>query len=144
MNNSYYIFLDTSFFKALIDPKDQFHKEADNIIQKLRGEEVILVTSNYILDESFTLIRVKCGLEFSERLRQDIALSSIAIKIIRVTVADEANAWDWFKNDWSKLSFTDCVSFAMMKRLEIKRVAAFDAHFQRAGFEIETAITEQR
>ena len=34
------------------------------------------------------------------------------------------------------LSFTDCVSFAVMKRLGIGRAAAFDRHFSRAGFKM--------
>jgi len=53
-----------------------------------------------------------------------------------VTAADEAKAWDWFGLDWSDLSFTDCVSFAVMKRLGIGRAAAFDRHFARAGFKM--------
>jgi len=56
---------------------------------------------------------------------------------MRVTVADEAGAWQWFVKNWSKLLFTNCVSFAFMKRLRITRAAAFDEHFKRAGFKIE-------
>ena len=51
-----------------------------------------------------------------------------------IDVADEAQAWKWFLNDWSKLSFTDCVSFAVMKRLDIARAATFDEHFNQARF----------
>jgi len=58
------------------------------------------------------------------------------VRIRRVTAADEAKAWDWFGLDWSDLSFTDCVSFAVMKRLGIGRAAAFDRHFARAGFKM--------
>jgi hypothetical protein len=34
------------------------------------------------------------------------------------------------------LSFTDCVSFVLMKIKKIKRVFTFDHHFQLAGFQI--------
>lgn len=139
MNKTSYIFVDTSFFKAILDIKDEFHINAKKIFKRLQGEEeTLLITSNYVLDESFTLLRKRCGLEACIQLRDDFVRSSKAIKLIRITLADDARAWNWFLNDWSDLSFTDCVSFALMNRLNIKRSATFDQHFQRAGFEIET------
>lgn len=130
------VFVDTSGFKALVDSKDEFHMRIKPIWQHLSQEDIDLVTSNYILDESFTLIRDRCGVKIVEKFR-DILAKSPNLKIIRVSLADEAKAWNWFTKDWSKLSFTDCVSFALMKRLSIKRVATFDNHFPRAGFKIE-------
>ena len=129
--------MDTSFFKTLVDPKDDFHGDALKVINSLQNEKVELVTSNYILDESFTLIKIRCGRELVNQFRKDLAESSLVLKLIRVTVKDEAKAWEWFLLDWSDLSFTDCVSFALMKRLDITRVAAFDQDFERAGFKIE-------
>jgi len=35
-----------------------------------------------------------------------------------------------------RLSFTDCVSFVLMKSKNIKKVFTFDYHFQLAGFQI--------
>ena len=131
------VFVDTSFFKTLVDPKDDFHGDALKVINSLQNEKVALVTSNYILDESFTLIKIRCGRELVNQFRKDLAESSLVLKLIRVTVKDEAKAWEWFLLDWSDLSFTDCVSFALMKRLDITRVAAFDQDFERAGFKIE-------
>ncbi len=132
------VFLDTSFFKAAIDPKDDFYTQAKGILNKLQKDKVNLITSNYVLDESFTLIRKRCGKEMVDEFRKDLSKSALVTTIIRVTIADEANAWEWFLLDWSNLSFTDCTSFALMKRLEITRVATFDKHFERAGFEIES------
>src|SRR3989338_211671 len=50
---------------------------------------------------------------------------------------DKTAAWKWFTQKWSRLSFTDCVCFAQMKRLGLERVFTFDAHFKKAGFKIE-------
>lgn len=130
------VFVDTSFFKGLLDTADDFHQRAKSNWQKLKEEDAAIITSNYVLDESFTLIRIRCGLKIVDQFRDDIVKSSHVIKIMRVTVADEANAWKWFLKDWSKLSFSDCVSFALMKRLDITRVATFDEHFKKAGFAI--------
>lgn len=131
------VFVDSSFFKALVDKPDDFNKEANKIWAKLEKEKVMLVTSNYILDETFTLIRTRCGLKTVNAFRENLAASSKVLKFVRITVADEAKAWNWFLNDWSKLSFTDCVSFAVMKRFKLSRIATFDQHFKKAGFRIE-------
>lgn len=128
------IFIDSSFFKAIIDPQDDFHIDSQNIWKKLEKERTTLVTSNYVLDESFTLIRIRCGLKVVDRFRKDLVESAQFFKIVRATIADEANAWEWFLKDWSKLSFTDCVSFAIMKRLNLVWAGTFDKHFVRAGF----------
>lgn len=130
-----WVFIDTSFFKALLDARDEFHQAAEKIWQKIRDERIRAVTSNYILDESFTLLRKRCGMDLVKKFRDDLAITK-TISITRVTLADEASAWRWFVNDWSNLSFTDCVSFAVMERLDLRRVATFDRHFSQAGFEI--------
>lgn len=127
------IFVDTSMFYALTNENDDFHSRAVIIWGKLKAAQDIIVTSNYVLDETFTLLRKRRGRLVVDEFRKSLA-GEYPIKIMRVIVADEAKAWDYFLLDWSDLSFTDCVSFAMMKRLEIIHVAAFDEHFKRAGF----------
>ena len=128
------VFIDTGFFKALVDGDDDFNSHAEKLWQKLKESGKVLITSNFIVDEALTVIRVKCSLEKALKFRDLLAEHSQIIKIMRVAATDEGMAWQWFVKDWSKLSFTDCVSFALMKRLGIKRVAAFDEHFKRAGF----------
>jgi len=131
------VFIDTGFFKALVNGKDDFHKKSVEIWGKFSKSKIVLTTSNYIVDESLTVIRIKCGLAKALKFRDLLGRNSDMLKIMRISVKDEAKAWFWFEKDWSKLSYTDCISFAIMKRLGIKRVASFDNHFKRAGFKIE-------
>ena len=134
------VFVDTCAFKALMDDRDGFNDDASEIIGNLidRGDE--LVTSNYVIDECMTLLRTKCGRKNALKLREFLLDSEPTINIVRVKMSDEAGAWKWFEKDWSKLSFTDCVTFAQMKRLGINRVFGFDKHFERAGFKLEKKI----
>lgn len=101
MSSSLKVFADTSFFKAYLDKNDEFHQKALKIFNKLRENSALLVTSNYILDESFTLLRVKCSLEIAIEFKTVLEKFETGLKIVRVTAIDEAAAWDWFVKDWS-------------------------------------------
>jgi uncharacterized protein len=125
-------FVDTSWWKALVDEKDEFHSRTE----KWKGKDIRLVTTNYIIDEMFTLVRVKCGLEKCHKLSEILEATSTILSIERVRAQDERKAWEWFWKDWSKLSFTDCTSFVVMERLGLKDVLTFDEHFLQAGFNI--------
>lgn len=131
------VFIDTSAFKALVDSQDLFHKSAIKILNELINEGCELTTSNYIIDECLTLLRVKCSLESAIEFKKFLSNSKPEIKALRVKASHEFGAWKWFTKDWSKLSFTDCVSFAQMGELGIKRVFGFDNHFEKAGFVLE-------
>lgn len=130
------VFLDSSYFKALIDDRDDFHDRALEMFGDLEQEEVELVTSNYVVDETLTLLRVKCGLNAALKFRDMLNAGSPILTISRVIMDDEGHAWTWFVKPWKRLSFTDCVSFSVMERLDLRRVATFDRHFSQAGFEI--------
>lgn len=130
------IFADSSFFFALLIDTDTFHKEAVALYQQFKQKQHELVVTNFILDETYTLLRAKKSLPYALQLRKIIESSDVLLSLIRVTKEDEDSAWEWFEKDWSKLSYTHCVSFAVMQRLEITHVVTFDEHFSRAGFTI--------
>lgn len=47
----------------------------------------------------------------------------------------EEKAWDIFERyDDKDFSFTDCVSFVVMREMGIKETFAFDEHFNQMGF----------
>lgn len=128
------IFLDSSLFKAVRDEQDEFYQLAKPLWDMLLENKTTLVTNNFILDETYTLLRAKCGKKKALELRRVLLAVGDQLQIERVTVEDEAEAWTWFEKDWRGLSFTDCVCFAMMKRLGIQQVATFNERFREAGF----------
>jgi len=130
------IFVDTSYFKALADQKDEFHNNSIDILKKLEDLQYEFITTNYILDETYTLIRTKCNLQDAIDFHDGLGKGLLKLTLLRVEVDDEILAWKLFKEPWSKLSFTDCTSFAVMKRLELQDVATFDNHFAKASFKI--------
>ena len=128
------LFIDTSAFYALVDWKDKNHKKAHRTRDSMRGKNRRLYTSNFIFDESVTLIRSKLGFEealnFGNRM-----WSSKAVKMLKVTEEIENKAWGIFsKYEDKELSFTDCTSFAIMEKFGIRNAFAFDDDFERMGY----------
>jgi len=132
------LFIDTSAFIAIENTDDENHNLALGYREKIRRGEtpfIRLYTSNYLLDESLTLLRVKCGHEVAAAFRETIEASKL-ISILWIDEATEKNAWEIFRKNKDKdFSFTDCTSFALMERAPIRTAFTFDKHFSQYGLE---------
>ncbi len=129
-------FIDTGAFYASLDTRDQNHKRSLKIWEKLENTNIRLITSNHILDELATLLARKIGYEFSALQMYEI-YTDAEIHIERSTHTDELKALALFKKYADqKISFTDCISFAIMERLNIQKVFGFDRHFRFSGFDL--------
>ena len=130
------LFVDTSAWLALNDKNDQYHDEAVSKITKVRQQKIQLVTSEYVFDESVTIIRYrishKAAVAFGDAL-----MSSNVASIEDITYEERLKAWVLFKKYRDKdLSFTDCTSFALMVKLKLQKAFSFDDHFKQVGFEL--------
>ena len=95
-----------------------------------------LFTSNFVLDETFTLLARQAGYPFAAE-RADAIYSSRVLTILRPDASDEAAALVLFRKlADQEVSFTDSVSFALMRRLRLTRAFTFDRHFEAAGFTV--------
>src|SRR5712692_2682600 len=125
------VFVDTGAFLARYLARDEHHKSAVAAWADLAG--TALFTSNHILDETATLLGRRAGHSFAAD-RMDNIYGSQTIEILYSTKADELEALRWFRKfSDQRASFTDCISFALMKRLRIPVAFTFDQHFTRAG-----------
>ena len=126
------ILVDTSAWKALYDEMEveqDRHRLAEQWFSTNRDA---LVTTNYIIDETLTLFLSKTDYELAVDVGNHLWREENA-RIVRVTEIDEAEAWRVFQRfnqdkDWS---FTDCTSFAVMRRLGVAVAFAFDHHFEQ-------------
>lgn len=127
------IFVDTSAFIALTDRSDKFHKSASDFIKSIKSY-FRFYTTNFVLDETITKIRMDIGHKEACRFRDNIFSSGIN-KIHYITKDIEEQAWILFKKyDDKLLSFTDCTSFALMRKINIKDAFTFDINFVQVGF----------
>jgi len=128
------IFVDTGAFLARYDAGDQHHRAAEASWNKLRGATARLLTSNFVLDETITLLGRRCGYRFAADKARRI-YASPTFEILRPEAADELRAVELFhKYADHEVSFTDCVNFALIAKRKVREAFAFDRHFHDAGF----------
>ena len=126
-------FVDTGAFLALHRKADQYHRDALRLWTTL---EHPVVTSNHVVDELATLMGRLAGFRYAAD-RVETLYASESIEVLYSAREDEADALRWMRKFADKeISFTDCVSFAMMRRHRIRMAFTFDRHFRDAGFQV--------
>ena len=123
------VFIDTGAFCALTIPKDEHNLKAKSVHKQLKEHHAILYTSDYVLDEVYTLLKTRASHATSVKFMDE--LQKISIIILRITQGIEEAAKAIFRQfEDKRLSFTDCSSFALINHFGIDAVFAFDEHFR--------------
>lgn len=129
------LFVDTAGWMSLADASDPRHEASVRARDRHLEGGGILVTSDYVTDETLTLIRIRMNLRAAERWWKQVAGSSrIRWEWIGPERAEKARKW-FFRWKDQAFSFTDCTSFVVMRDLRIRRALTTDKHFITAGFE---------
>ncbi|MGH9366974.1 MAG: type II toxin-antitoxin system VapC family toxin [Thermoanaerobaculia bacterium] len=136
---TYAVLVDTSAFYALQssgDPRE--HALAVAEAARFDSDGALLVTSDYVLDETYTLLRSALGHRAAVRFGREIRRGGVEIAQVDPEIQDEA--WRIFERYSDKdFSFTDCTSFAVMIRGRIELAFTLDRHFRQFGFETAPA-----
>ncbi|MBI5208228.1 MAG: PIN domain-containing protein [Candidatus Firestonebacteria bacterium] len=134
------IFIDTSAWIALEDRKDINHQKALEIKNELFISRSRLITTNYILDETYTLMLLNVGyrktVEFKYKL--DEFIKNNLVIVYYITSEIEHIAWKIFE-DFNKdktWSFTDCASKVIIEKVGLREIFTFDHHFEQMGFKV--------
>lgn len=132
------IFIDTSAWVALENKKDIHYYEAIAFKEEIKTKHYRLYTSNFIMDETYTLLLANIGyektIEFARRIKE--LKNKGLLHIIQVTENIEEAGWIIFErfNKDKFWSFTDCTSKAIMEILDINESFSFDKDFEQMGF----------
>ncbi len=128
------IFVDTGAWYALADKRDANHRKAAGIYPVLLSTHGRLITSNLVIAEAYILILHALGhaaaLTFLEKTRTSPRIATVYSTEV---IESEGRAMLGKFRD-QDFSYTDAVSFAVMKRQKIRKAFAFDKHFLSAGF----------
>jgi len=127
------VFVDTSGVYALLVASDAFHGRARAAFEALRKEDARLVTTSYVLVESYALLGRRIGVDAVRRFRVDVAPLMEVIWVDRALHEDALDSL--IARGATDVSLVDAVSFAAMRAGGVDRALTFDAHFVDEGFE---------
>ena len=129
------VFLDSNYFVALLNTRDNNHNQAMILLERLKdptwGERL---TTDYILDEVVTTI-------WSQTHRKELVKKAYNLiwntpQFVRLQLLTkpqlELAYKKWIKlAEWPKrpLSYTDCTILSIMETQEITHLLSFDAEF---------------
>jgi len=128
------VFADTSYWIALLNPRDQLHAKAVSVTQQLSS--VRMVTSEMVLAEVLN--------SFSDAGPLRLAIGGVVQKlrsnrdvvIVPQTSEQFESALRRYKQAADKSwSLTDCASFEVMEAEQMQAALTHDQHFAQAGFE---------
>jgi len=120
--------LDTTVFIAAAFPREKHHKEGRAIITSVEegalGKPVI---TDYILNEVVTFVRKRKGAAASIEML-DAMIHSPRLRLVKVENRHFEAGLQLFRT-YEGLSFTDAVSVAVMRDLDIEVIYSFDSGF---------------
>ncbi len=124
------IFVDTSVWFSMTVPSDQDHAA---VAQLFRQNTEPLLTTDYVVDETLTLLRARGYTQRAVALGVEFFGGSLAT-LYYLTEGDVRATWNVFQKyqdkDWS---FTDCASKVVMEQMKITQAASLDRHFRQFG-----------
>lgn len=128
------VFVDTGAWYAVQVTDDMHHASARTALHSLSETGTLLVTSNLVIGETYTLLRTAKGYREAKRFLDALAHSR---KVERLFVLEhiDRKAYEILGQYADHpFSFVDATSFALMRQQRIRHAFAFDAHFVTAGF----------
>ncbi len=124
------IFVDTSVWYSMIVETDGRHAAVNAFLADNRLD---LFTTDYIVDETLTLLRARSRNSRAVELGNAFFQHRIAI-VHKLTEDDLSEAWNVFSSfDDKSWSFTDCTSKVIIEKLGIAEALSLDRHFQQFG-----------
>jgi len=128
------VFMDSAGFLALWDAGDQYHALAVQLQADLTRKNRRFLTTEYVVDETITLLLMRhshaAAVDFLDTIER-----SESLRLEWIGPERFHNSGTLFRKHADKeWSFTDCVSFAIMRELLIRDAFTTDHHFKQAGF----------
>lgn len=130
------IFVDTSGFYSLLAKRDSGHAAAAATLERARRRRRTFVTTDYVLDETATLLKARRLAHLIPTFFTTLQTSQVCHICWTDAERFETARRFFLKHLDQAWSFTDCVSFCLMKEKRIREALTKDAHFQHAGFKV--------
>jgi len=130
------LFVDTAGWMACADASDPAHQAACECRDAALEQGANLVTTDYVMDETLTLIRMRLGLPAAKAWWEQVEGSSrLRWEWVGMERAEKARK-AFFRYRDKSYSFTDCTSLVVMQELRLKQALTTDRHFRQKGLQV--------
>ena len=131
------LFVDTWVWLTLHDKGEAQHQQVVDFYKSLRSQKGVIYTTDYVLDETFTLFFKRLYPAFAKHSMEILikAFQSKNFNLVWITPERFAQTQDLRIKflDKPQISFTDLTSMVVMKELGIEKVLTGDAHFTQVN-----------
>jgi uncharacterized protein len=131
------LFIDTWGWITLTNKRELRHEEIKVFYEDFRLKKGVLYTTDYIMDETITLLFRHLPFEIAkeglEKIERGISENYLILEWITKERFKKARNLRLKFQDKPRISFTDLISMVVMKELRIKGVLTEDDHFTQVG-----------
>ncbi len=127
------IFVNTSGWLALYNPNDSNHEAAAGLWEDLSSQSVRFVTTDYVLDQVYTALKIFGSLDTAQALHTVLDRTNL-LRLFLVDSVIFDRAWKVFAEDeHPQFTFTDCINYSVIEYLGVTEVFTFDHNFTAPG-----------
>lgn len=131
------LFVDTWAWLTLRDKRESRHEVVTDFYRQLRQKRGTIYTSDYVLDETITLLFKRLSFNIAKKslAKIDEAIEESYLQMEWVTPErfQKAKELKLKYDDKPKISFTDLTSMVVMNELGITDILTEDEHFVHVG-----------
>lgn len=128
------VLVDTAAWIALVNTRDELHKQAEEVMAELRRRNVVLVTTEFVLLEVANALCAAAWRGKAVRLIDGLRSMS-NLRIMPANSSLISDGWQIYASRLDKeWSLTDCISVVVMQTERIEQAFTSDHHFEQAGF----------
>jgi predicted nucleic acid-binding protein len=135
------LFIDTWGWVVIHNKREPRHYEVDALYREFRLNGGSIYTTDYVLDETFTLLFRRLPLPLAEEsvglLDEAIKEGYLNLEWVSPERFEEAKELRLRFRDKPKISFTDLTSMVVMKELGVSSILTDDDHFTHVGMGFE-------
>jgi uncharacterized protein len=130
------VFVDTAGWMACADMADPAHQRSLAARDATLESGRLLVTTDFVADETLTLLRARLGLRAAAEWWRTVD-GTPRVRWERIDSERFEKARQvFFQHEDKDYSFTDCTSFVVMRELRLTHVLTTDRHFRQMGFQL--------
>ncbi|WP_008309586.1 type II toxin-antitoxin system VapC family toxin [Leptolyngbya sp. PCC 6406] len=126
------LFLDTAFIQALLNPRDDYHQQAKQLLPRIRAASEVWLTEAILVEvgNALSALNRNGAVQFIQQCyrTENINVVSVNTALLTQALALYQSRPD---KDWG---LTDCISFVVMQQQNLTDAVTSDRHFLQAGF----------